>query len=169
MNVSLFKRMISKLFSRWSWWQESFGPGSSDDWRNPFWHLTEKNRITVIQSYQVWDLRIGFRKANSRRWIIWFFRHNIPWVPGTDANFYNAVFSFSRTRTIGKNSLGDPIERFRFNIIIRFFHSWWFAWGMGCLPDRGEFGWTGPWFFSFKGQAIANPGCIASGHEEGSV
>jgi hypothetical protein len=53
--------------------------------------------------------------------------------------------------------------------VIRFHRDWWFAWGVGILFDRGEFGWTGPWIFGFESQLKHNPGCIAPGWEEGGV
>uniref|UniRef100_A0A6M3JX13 Uncharacterized protein n=1 Tax=viral metagenome TaxID=1070528 RepID=A0A6M3JX13_9ZZZZ len=168
-NVNLFFRIINWIFSRWNWWQKWFGPGTADDWRNPFWRYTEYHGITVDKSYTVSDKRIGFFRLSDGKWVWWFSRQDKLWVGGVDSNFYNGIFTWNHTITKGHTRLGKEVTRRRYNIVIRFMHSFWFAFGVGTLPDRGEFGWTGPWFYTFKGQSKNNPGVIAPDHSEGSV
>lgn len=146
-----------------------FGPGTPDDFRNPFWRWTESRRIEIFSSITLSDLRIGFFSRDTGKWV-WYRRRRLtPWVPGRDANFYNGVLTLNRTVTIGKTKDGAAVKRMRFNLLLRIVHSWWFAFGVGILPDRGEWGWTGPWLFGFRSQLEHNPGCIAPDHEEGSV
>jgi len=115
------------------------------------------------------DFRVGYKKAGSGKWVFWHNKDHYVWVRGRHANFYNGIFTYHRTETSGIDKDHHWVLRHRFNIVIRLVHPWWFAFGVGTLPDRGEFGWTGPWFFSFEAQSKHNPGVIAGDHEEGAV
>ncbi len=162
---------IKKLLARFLNWISGgwFGEGTDDDWRNPFWRWTEHNHITVTKSMQYVDFRFGYKRLADGKWIWWDNRPVRTWVAGKDANFYNGIFTYSETFTWGIDRDGNEVSKDRFNLVIRLFHSWWFAFGVGCLPDRGEFGWTGPWFFSYEGQVEHNPDVISPDHLEGAV
>jgi hypothetical protein len=146
-----------------SWFRKWFGEGTEDDWRNPFWRLTEWLRVTPEWSRYLIDIRIGFRRTRRWRSLIHF------WTPTTQ-NFWNGIFTFNLYLTMA-HIWGRRIPFLfpRFDVVIRFHRDWWFAWGVGILFDRGEFGWTGPAVFNFQGQLKHNPGCIAPGWEEGGV
>lgn len=159
---------LIRVFGLRKWFCGS-GEPTEDDWRNPFWRWTEANAINRPFSFQVKDIRFGFFRKSDGKWVWYQNRSWRVWLPGEDANFYNGIFTFSRTVTSGWNRQGVYVQKGRFNIVIRLFSSWWFAFGVGTLPDRGEFGWTGPWFFGFQSQLEHNPGCIARDHEEGAV
>jgi hypothetical protein len=147
-----------------SWWLKWFGTGTADDWRNPFWRWTESKSVTVVESWTTSDTRIGFRDRSGKwRWIRR--RARILWIPNTDANFYNAIFAFNRTKTLDTKGKWHK----RFNLVIRPCNAFWFAWGVGILPDRGEWGWTGPVIHTYKSQLEHNPGCIARAWDEGSI
>lgn len=160
---------LIKILGLRKWFAGDAEEPTDDDWRNPFWRWTEANRVEVRHSFTVRDFRTGFKRKSDGKWVWWFKRHDEEWIPGKDANFYNGIFTWNQTETFGTTRNGTSVRRTRFNIVIRFIHSYWFAWGVGTLPDRGEFGWTGPWIFSFKSQNEHNPGVIASDHEEGAV
>jgi len=165
----MIKKAISWIMNHFSWWVKWFGEGTDDDWRNPFWRWTEARAITVTKTLQTFDFRFGYNRKSDGKWIWFDNRKSRDWVSGIDANFYNGIFTFSRTKTEGINKQNNIVSKRRFNLIIRLLHQFWFAFGVGTLPDRGEFGWSGPWFFSYKNQLEHNPGTIAADWDEGSV
>jgi len=149
----------------WAWWAKWFGTGTADDWRNPFWRWTESRKIKVSAALTRSDIRIGYRRKGDNKWVWFSRRKNMPWVEGVDANFYNGILTQNRTITIDDKGIAHG----RFNLVFRPCNSFWFAWGVGILPDRGEWGWTGPWVFGYQSQLKHNPGCIMQGWNEGSV
>ncbi len=132
---------------------DQFGDGTEDDFRNPFWRFTEKLRFEVDWTLCLFDLRTGYFKSDKTL---------------RSANFYNGFLTFNLTLIKAKRPSWLILPRF--NLVLRFVHPWWIAWGWGPLWDRGELGFTGPWVYGFRSQNEHNPGgVIASDHEEGVV
>jgi hypothetical protein len=152
-----------------NWLFRWFGSGTADDWRNPMWRWTEAHKIEVRSRAYLYDWRFGFRSKEGK-WL-WKFSRNCEdpsvkvWTAGRDSNFYNAIFSVNRVR-IG--AAQNKIYH-RFNLASRFSRNYFFEFGFGYLPDRGEYGWTGPWIYGYKSQSEHNPGVIARGWEEGGI
>jgi hypothetical protein len=110
------------------WEKYLFGTGTVDDWRNPFWRVTEKLAITPIWSKYIFDLRIGFKQNN--KWVPFYLTLFSP----VTQNFQNGIFTFN-IYLIGTKYFIFP----RFNLVIRFHSDIWFQSGIGWLFDRGEF------------------------------
>ncbi len=151
-----------------SWLKKWFGSGTAEDWRNPFWRWTESHRIQVRTATYLYDHRFGFKR--NRKWV-WSAHRDCRdaetkrWTAGRDANFYNGIFTVNRVRIEDKESK----IHYRFNMASRFSRNYFFGFGFGFLPDRGEWGWTGPWVYGYKSQVDHNPGVIAEGWEEGAT
>jgi len=130
---------------------------SQDDWRNPFWRLTEHLRVKVEWARYLFDLRIGFKRGGK-----WKALHLEFWTPVTQ-NFWNGIFT-ANIYIVHAHIWGIPMIFPRPNLVIRPLRDWWFETGIGFLFDRGEFG------VKFVIMNWFNEGGIdAWDHEEGSV
>ena len=48
------------------WWLKWFGPGSADDYRNPFWRYFEgPGAIKVDEAFYLFDIRLGFKREGK--------------------------------------------------------------------------------------------------------
>jgi hypothetical protein len=83
-------------------WLKWFGTGTEDDWRNPFWRVTEASDVKPIWSVYLIDLRLFFQRAGKWKCYLSF---NKP----VTQNFWNSVFSFNIYITKAKWMTAWPI------------------------------------------------------------
>lgn len=136
------------------WVKYLWGTGTPDDYRNPFWRVTEYFTVPVEWSRYLIDIRLGFKREGKWGCYLAF------WKPVTQ-NFWNGIFTFNiyiiKTTIWGWLPLIIP----RFDLVIRPLSDWYFEAGAGYLFDRGEFG--------LKCIVSKSEGSDAQGFAEGSV
>ena len=143
---------MSKLSN---WWIKWFGTGTEDDWRNPFWRLTEYLVVEVEWARYIFDLRIGVQSGG--KWKICQFA---VWQPVTQ-NFWNGIFTLN-VYVIKTTLWRIPFLIPRVGMVIRYSRNRYSQFGVGILFDRGEFG------FKLNLAKKILPG-EPQGWEEGSV
>ena len=142
-----------KLINLCIWLHFSDGIPTEDDWRNPFWRLTEAMTVKVEWHRYILDLRLGFKREGKWKCYLAF------WKPVTQ-NFWNGIFTFN-IYIIKTTIKGCPMIIPRFNLVIRPVKDYYFECGAGYLFDRGEFG--------IKCIISKSEGSDAQGFNEGSV
>ena len=70
-------------FKKW------FGEGTPDDYRNPFWRLTEYLAVNVLWAYTILDIRL-FHTGKDGKWRMLDIR--LPYK--TEQNFWNGFLTF---------------------------------------------------------------------------
>ena len=136
------------------WFSKWFGSGTPDDYRNPFWRLTEYLAVKVEWHRTLIDLRLFFKR--NGKWT----SHLGFWKP-VEQNFWNGIFTFS-IYIIKTTVRGFPLIIPRYNVVFRPLRDWYFESGLGYLFDRGEFGFK----FVIQNSHSQND---AEGWNEGSV
>ena len=136
-DINWLERFINKLFLHWAWWQTWFGPGTYDDWRNPFWRWTGASAVKPVKAAYLYDIRLGFKRDG--KWHCYFNSavNRLSWdwakAPVTQ-NFWNGILTanfYVMQDDRGKN-------HWRVGLVIRPLHDWWLETGVGRLFDRGE-------------------------------
>ena len=71
------------------WWTiKIWGTGTADDYRNPFWRLTEYLAVKVLWAYTILDIRL-FHIGKDDKWRVLDIR--LPYK--TEQNFWNGFFT----------------------------------------------------------------------------
>jgi hypothetical protein len=78
-----------------AFWIKWFGTGTPDDWRNPFWRVTEAMDINILWHRYLIDLRLGFirtydLKPDKKEWKCYIDF----WKP-VEQNFWNGILTFN--------------------------------------------------------------------------
>jgi len=133
---------------------------TNDDWRNPFWRLSEKLAIHPEWHCSLLDIRLGFKQNGKWKCL---FQMGKP----VEQNFWNGIFTcqlYIVKTTIGKMPMILP----RFGVVSRFARNWWFEAGAGWLFDKGQ-----PAFkltiMNWEAEEKFNPGVNAKGWDGGPV
>jgi hypothetical protein len=99
------------------WEKYLFGIGTPDDWRNPFWRVTEKLSVIPLWSKYLFDLRIGFKKSD--KWIPIYLKF---WKDTTQ-NFQNGIFTINFYITRAKFHWGWAVIYAALNTILWFLYN----------------------------------------------
>lgn len=117
------------------WWNKWFGPGTPDDWRNPFWRYFEgPGAVKVDEAFYLFDLPLGFKREG--KWKFWFCR---TWEK-VDQNWWNAIFSVNLQIISWYGKTGNYNTAPKLMILIRFLPGYYFLFASPMyLFDGGAF------------------------------
>lgn len=146
------------------WFKKWYGEGTKDDKRNPFWRLTEVMAVKVDWAITLFDLRIYFTRKDGQR--IFFYLAGLYF---TQQNFWNGLFTVQIYLMKWTAFKFLPFAWPKLLIVFRPCHKYWLAISTpGPLFDRGEFQCKFA-IQNFDNEERWNPGCNASGWNEGTI
>lgn len=144
------------------WWFAGDAPEPTrDDWRNPFWRLTERLKVNVEWHCSLIRLNLGFKR--NGKWM-----SSLSFLGPVNQNFWNGILTFQLY--VIKTTLWHriPVIFPRIGFVIRPLRDWWFEAGIGFLFDKGQFA-VKCTIMNWWNEEKHNPGVNAWDHEEGAV
>lgn len=146
------RSLIFWLIANWGWFRKWFGEGTPDDFRNPFWRVTEGPlAVKVSWAITLFDFRFLYRKEKWQnkhdKWVdlqkmwdegwelqrYWKVFHLDGFYP-TQENFWNGVFTFQIYLVAWRWFIWP-----RLSICIRPLRDWYFLFNTpGWLFDCGK-------------------------------
>jgi len=117
------------------WIKKWFGEGAPDDYRNPFWRLTEALAVRVSWALTLLDLRFVY-KGKDGKWRLLDWR--LPYR--TEQNFWNGLFTVQLYLVGWTDSLGNRWFWPKLHFVFRPCRRYYLLISTpGLLFDRGEF------------------------------